>query len=178
MSHGSRIFALGILILVGSNYYPHQAWCMDCLVLKSQNMYVRYAFLPSNKEVLFPSGRSWRAPNPLKLVHTNICSPFDPISVRGNKYFISFTNDFSRKLWFNLSKKNLQLSLYSKVSRHMLKWKVVIKSKYLDLTEVVSTPQMNFKIIARKMALSNSLQLHTHHSKMALQRGKIGRSLI
>ena len=30
----------------------------------------------------------------------------------------------------------------------------------------------------RKMESSNSLQLHTHHSKMALQRGKIGRSLI
>ena len=43
----------------------------------------------------------------------------------------------------------------------MLKWKVVIRSKYLDLTEVVSTPQMNFKIIKRKMESSNSLQLHT-----------------
>ena len=50
---------------------------------------------------------------------------------------------------FILSKKNLQLSLYSKVSRHMLKWKMVIRSKYLDLTEVVSTPQMNFEIIAK-----------------------------
>ena len=178
MSHGSGIFALGILILAGSNYYPHQAWYMDCLVLKSQNMYVRYAILPSNKEVLSPSGRLWRAPNPLELVHTNICGPFDPISVGGNKYFISFTNDFNRKLWFHLTKKNLQLSLYSKVSRHMLKWKVVIKSKYLDLTEMVSTPQMNFKIIATKMTSSNSLQLHTHHCKMALQRGKIRRSLI
>ena len=60
----------------------------------------------------------------------------------------------------------------------MLKWKVVIRSKYLDLTEVVSTPQMNFEIIAEKIASSNSLQLHTHHSKMALQRGKIEQSLI
>ena len=79
---------------------------------------------------------------------------------------------------FILSKNNLQLSLYSKVSRHMLKWKVVVRSKYLDLTEVVSTPQMNFEIIAGKMASSNRLQLHTHHSKKALQRGKIEQSLI
>ena len=38
----------------------------------------------------FLSRRSWRAPNPLELVHMNICGPFDRISVGGNKYFISF----------------------------------------------------------------------------------------
>ena len=40
--------------------------------------------------------------NPLELVHTDICGPFDPISIRGNKYFISFINDFNRKLWVYL----------------------------------------------------------------------------
>ena len=95
MSLGNGIFTLGILILVGLKYYLHQAWCMDCLVLKSQNMYVRYALLASNKEVLFPSGRSWRAPKPLELVHTDICGPFDPVSIGGNKYFISFIDDFN-----------------------------------------------------------------------------------
>ena len=65
MSHGSSIFALGILILIGLNYYPHlmglnyyphQAWCMDCQVLKRKNMYVRNVLLASNKEVLFQVG--------------------------------------------------------------------------------------------------------------------------
>ena len=55
MSHGSGIYTLGILILVGSNYYPHQAWCMGCLVLKSQNMYVRYALL------VWETAEIWRA---------------------------------------------------------------------------------------------------------------------
>ena len=168
MSHGNGIFALGISISVGLRYYLHQAWCMDCLVLKSQNMYVRYALLASNKEVLFQVGdheehlnhQSWCTR--IFVVHliqflqevTNISSPLLMIS--------------TKNYGFILSKKILQLSLYLKVSRHMLKWKVVIRSKYLDLTEVVSTPQMNFETIVRKMASSNNLQLYTHHNKMAL----------
>ena len=34
----------------------------------------------------------------------DICGPFDPISVGGNKYFISFIDDFSKKLWLYLIK--------------------------------------------------------------------------
>lgn len=53
------------------------------------------------KQTQFPflSGNSWRADTPLKLIHTNICGPFDPISLRGNKYFITLVDDFGRNLW-------------------------------------------------------------------------------
>ena len=34
----------------------------------------------------------------------DICGPFDPISVGGNKYFISFIDDFNKKLWLYLIK--------------------------------------------------------------------------
>jgi len=45
----------------------------------------------------FPSGKSWRAEAPLQLVHTDICGPLDPVSLGGNRYFIIFIDDFSRK---------------------------------------------------------------------------------
>lgn len=47
----------------------------------------------------FPSGTSWRAKRPFQLVHTDICGQMESISLGGNKYFITFINDFSRKLW-------------------------------------------------------------------------------
>jgi Integrase core domain len=47
----------------------------------------------------FPKGRSWRAKQPLQLVHTDICGPLVPVSHGGNKYLIIFIDDYSRKTW-------------------------------------------------------------------------------
>ena len=52
----------------------------------------------------FPSGKSWRDTKPLQLVHTDICGPLEPVSHGGNKYFLSFVDDFSRKLWVYMIK--------------------------------------------------------------------------
>ena len=51
-----------------------------------------------------PSGKSWREDAPLKFVHTNICGSLDPVSLGGNRYFIIFIDDFSRKLWVYILK--------------------------------------------------------------------------
>ncbi|CAO2836221.1 unnamed protein product [Amaranthus hypochondriacus] len=55
----------------------------------------------------FQKGVSWRAKAPLQLVHTDICGPLEPISLGGNRYFITFIDDYSRKLWvFMLKEKS------------------------------------------------------------------------
>jgi transposase InsO family protein len=46
-------------------------------------------------------------------VHTDICGPLDPISFGGNKYFITFTYDFSRKSWvYFLKEKSSALIIF------------------------------------------------------------------
>ena len=40
----------------------------------------------------------------MQLVHTDICGPLDPVSLGGNRYFITFIDDFSRKLWVYILK--------------------------------------------------------------------------
>ncbi|XXG89956.1 hypothetical protein AAC387_Pa12g1836 [Persea americana] len=47
----------------------------------------------------FPVRKSWRAKAPLQLVHTDICGPLETPSLGGNRYIITFIDDFSRKLW-------------------------------------------------------------------------------
>jgi len=39
----------------------------------------------------------WRAKFLLELVHTDVCGPMNISSVGGNKYFLTFIDDFSRK---------------------------------------------------------------------------------
>ena len=46
----------------------------------------------------FPVGKSQRASKPLELVHADICGPMQTLSLKKNKYFIIFVNDFSRRM--------------------------------------------------------------------------------
>ena len=47
----------------------------------------------------FPSRSTWRAQDPLELIHTDICGPMQVESHSGNKYFLLFTDDCTRMTW-------------------------------------------------------------------------------
>ncbi|KAL4380017.1 hypothetical protein GQ457_02G014900 [Hibiscus cannabinus] len=47
----------------------------------------------------FEVGKSWRARRPLEIVHTDIAGPFDIPSLGGNRYYLTFIDDYSRKCW-------------------------------------------------------------------------------
>ena len=50
----------------------------------------------------------------------DICGPFDPIFVGGNKYFISFIDDFIRKLWVYLIKeKSVAFTIFKSFKAHV-----------------------------------------------------------
>ena len=46
----------------------------------------------------FPSS-SYRAKECLELVHTDLCGPMKNQSISGSFYFLTFIDDFSRKVW-------------------------------------------------------------------------------
>jgi transposase InsO family protein len=61
----------------------------------------------------FPKGRSCRAKHPLQLMHTNICGRLVPVSYGGNKYFITFIDDYSRKIWvYFLKEKSVAVDIF------------------------------------------------------------------
>jgi hypothetical protein len=60
--------------------------CVDCLTGKQHRDSV-------------PKKANWRASHKLQLVHSDICGPIKPESNGGNRYFITFTDDFTRKTW-------------------------------------------------------------------------------
>lgn len=45
-----------------------------------------------------------RALGKLGVVYYDVCTPFDIVSLVGNKYFIYFVNEFSRMMWVPLTK--------------------------------------------------------------------------
>jgi len=47
----------------------------------------------------FEVGKLRRATELLQLVNTDIAGPFEVVSLKGNRYFITFIDDYSRKIW-------------------------------------------------------------------------------
>ncbi|CAJ2668206.1 unnamed protein product [Trifolium pratense] len=62
-----------------------------------------------------PKTSNWRATERLQLIHSDICGPINPTSNGGSRYFITFTDDFSRKTWtYPLIEKSSALSTFKK----------------------------------------------------------------
>ncbi|RDX98789.1 hypothetical protein CR513_18237, partial [Mucuna pruriens] len=45
-----------------------------------------------------------RAKQPLGIVHSDVCGPFDTPSLGGNRYFLTFVDEFTKKIWIYLLK--------------------------------------------------------------------------
>ena len=52
----------------------------------------------------FPSGVAYRAKSCLEIVHSDLCGSMQTPSLGGNLYFLSFIDDYSRKIWVYLLK--------------------------------------------------------------------------
>lgn len=47
----------------------------------------------------FPKHSSWRASNPIELVHADLCGPMQTVSLNSSKYFVVFVDDYRRMTW-------------------------------------------------------------------------------
>lgn len=56
-------------------------------------------FVGKQHRDVIPKKSQWRASHKLQLVHADICGPITPNSNSNKRYFITFIDDFSRKVW-------------------------------------------------------------------------------
>ena len=48
---------------------------------------------------MFKTAAPQRTKKPLGVVHSDVCGPFDVSSLEGNKYFLTFVDEFTKKIW-------------------------------------------------------------------------------
>ena len=60
---------------------------------------------------------------PLQLVHSDMCRPITPTSTGGNSYYVTFTDDCTRKVWA------FDLRYTSEVFRVFTAWKAVVENE-------------------------------------------------
>ena len=57
----------------------------------------------------FPKGKAWRVKKPLELVHSDLYGPMRTNSIGGSRYFLTFIDDYSRKMWVYFLKEKSQV---------------------------------------------------------------------
>ncbi|KAL4317812.1 hypothetical protein GQ457_18G000340 [Hibiscus cannabinus] len=72
----------------------------------------------------FPIGKSWRASNCLEIVHVDLCGPMKTESPGGNRYFLLFTDDYSRMSWVYF------LKFKSKTFENFKKFKALVEKQH------------------------------------------------
>ncbi|MCI13909.1 copia-type polyprotein, partial [Trifolium medium] len=71
----------------------------------------------------FKSELPSRASNLLEVIHSDVCGPFEVPSLGGNKYFISFVDEFSRMMWIYLIKvKSESFDVFRKFKKKVEKY--------------------------------------------------------
>lgn len=63
--------------------------------LKASDNFCEGCVLGKQHRDSFPVGKERKATEPLQLVHSDICGPMETELLGGNKYFITFIDDFS-----------------------------------------------------------------------------------
>ena len=71
---------------------------------------------------VFPSAEH-RGRQLLELVHSDVCGPINPKSLGGNRYYLTFVDDYSRKSWVYLLKEKGEVLKYFKL------WKAVAEKQ-------------------------------------------------
>ncbi|CAL2276928.1 unnamed protein product [Prunus armeniaca] len=63
----------------------------------------------------FDKEKTWRASQPLELIHSDICGPTQTITPAGNKFFVTFIDDYTRMCWvFFLQHKSQVLNVFKR----------------------------------------------------------------
>ena len=90
------------MVLGMSSIHSPQKTCEGCLIDKQP----RKAFKTKAPQ---------RAKQPLGIVHLDVCRPFDTPSLSGNRYFLTFVDEFTKKIWiYMLKEKGAVFSLFVK----------------------------------------------------------------
>lgn len=101
----SHISEKGLAILRKKEYIPgiqknHLVKCVHCLAGKQNR-------------VSFKSSTPSRKSSPLDLVHSDVCGPFKTKTIGGCSYFVTFVDDYSRKVWvYTLKTKDQVLEVF------------------------------------------------------------------
>lgn len=79
----------------------------------------------------FPKGKALRATAPLELIHSDVCGPMKTTTDGGNRYFLTFIDDFSRMTWVYFLRQKSEVFTVFKKFQAMVERQSDLKIKVL-----------------------------------------------
>ncbi|CAJ2639322.1 unnamed protein product [Trifolium pratense] len=105
----------GHLSFKGMNILTQKQMVIGLPKLKESNEKCTNCMKGKQQKQSAPKKSSWRASTKLELVHSDICGPISPESNGKKRYFITFTDDMSRKTWiYFMYEKSEALTMFKK----------------------------------------------------------------
>lgn len=77
--------------------------------LKNDKSICKACILGEQHKNTFDKDGAWRARRPLELVHSDLCGSMQRQSLEGSKYFLTFIDDYSRKIWVYFLKNKFEV---------------------------------------------------------------------
>ncbi|WVZ25754.1 hypothetical protein V8G54_004298 [Vigna mungo] len=79
---------------------------------ESLKWHLRFGHL-NYKDLQLMNSKEMRSKERLKIIHSDVCGPIEPPTLAGNRYFITFINEFSQMVWvFFLTQKSEVLNTF------------------------------------------------------------------
>ena len=105
----------------------------------------------------------------LDYIHTDVWGPTKTASLGGKHYFVTFVDDFSRRVWVYTLNPKMRCSKHFLYGRKWWKTRQGGRLKYSDLTMEQNIEMINFRYFVRRKASLGTLQLEIHRSRMGWQ---------
>ena len=93
----------------------------------------------------FPHPASWSPKEKLELVHTHVCGPMQTESLKKNKYFVLFIDDFTRMTWIYFIRYKSQVLDLFKIFKKMAEVKSGCKLKAISYDNRIEYNSKEFK---------------------------------
>ncbi|KAI5337779.1 hypothetical protein L3X38_017050 [Prunus dulcis] len=120
--------------------------CSGCAIGKSH----RSSF---DKEI------TWRASQPLELIHSDICGPMQSITLGGNRYFLTFIDDHTRMCWvFFLQQKSHAFNIFKRF-KNMVELQSGYQIKKLRSDRGGEYTSLEFSKFCEEMGLERQLTI-------------------
>ena len=127
----------------------------------------KQARLPFKKE-------SFKSSYTLQLVHSDVWGPTKEASIGGNKYYVTFIDDYTRKTWIYFMKNKSDVFYYFKIFKNQVENEVNAKIKVLRTDGGGEYFSHEFTDFCMIVAYVDSLHADIHLNRMESQKGKIG----
>ncbi|KAM1783076.1 hypothetical protein ACFX15_040556 [Malus domestica] len=107
----------------------------------------------------FEAGKAERATKPLELINTDVCGPMQTTTISGNRYFLTFIDDYSRMCWVYFIRFKSKVFTIFKMFKAMVEFQIGYQIKRLRSDMEGEYTSQAFNVLCEDVGLEKQLNV-------------------